>query len=165
MIAGAQSNAILRAFRAFRVKTVWLSVGNAVTDSHRQSRTGLAKRCNHPIEFVIRGERQLGGMIKAAKESGQIREGNPTGSNQFGTVVTRDSSPTLDDLGISRDLSSRAQKTHAIPEAKFEEIIEQKKPSAELSRARVLPQDLKPAPGMIKTSKECPSTLSSKPDA
>ena len=38
-------------------------------------------------------------------------------------VVRDDRTPTLADIGVSKDLSSHAQKVAAIPEAEFEGIV------------------------------------------
>jgi hypothetical protein len=62
--------------------------------------------------------RKLGQMLIAAKAAGQIKEGG-CGSNQYkrATVEPNDSCKiTLDELGLSRDLSSHAQQIANIPD-------------------------------------------------
>lgn len=70
-------------------------------------------------EIRIRAERRLGEMLKDAPKN--------TGAMGIGTsaVDSGDSTqpPTLDDMGISRDLSSRAQAIAAIPEETFEATL------------------------------------------
>lgn len=75
-------------------------------------------------EIRIRAERRLGEMLAATKASG--------GLNQAATlkrgpvVVTNDHgkpAPKLADVGVSKDLSSRAQKLAAVPPAEFESEV------------------------------------------
>jgi N6-adenosine-specific RNA methylase IME4 len=74
--------------------------------------------------FQVRVERKLGLVIQAAKEAGQIAEGRPkkrpencSASEQFPRV-------TLDEVGIDRKLSSRAQRLASISERAVEAVIE-----------------------------------------
>lgn len=70
-------------------------------------------------EIRIRAERRLGEMIAAQKAATGLAKPGPK------SVVTNDRSPTLADAGISKDLSSRAQKLAAVPEAEFEAEVGQ----------------------------------------
>jgi len=69
-------------------------------------------------EVRIRAERRLGQMLAEQKESG----GMATGAKGVGpiAVVTNDRNPTLADIGVSKDLSSRAQKIAKVPTEQFE---------------------------------------------
>jgi hypothetical protein len=60
-------------------------------------------------EIRIRAEYRLGKMLASAKAHGGIAEGRPKLSSP--TTV----SPTLAELGVSRDLSSRAQAIASLP--------------------------------------------------
>lgn len=76
-------------------------------------------------EIRIRAERRLGELLAQQKAG----EGLNTGAKGIGTsaVVTDDrtSVPTLKAAGISKDLSSRAQKLAAVPKAEFEaEVVD-----------------------------------------
>ena len=71
-------------------------------------------------EIRIRAERRLGEMLSAQKadgglNKGKLKQGPALVSNEDGK-----SAPKLVDAGISYDLSSRAQKLAAVPEAEFE---------------------------------------------
>ena len=61
-------------------------------------------------EFQMRVERRLGALLKAAKEAGQIdkggrpRKGPETGRSERAVLIR------LADVGVSKDLSARAQK-------------------------------------------------------
>lgn len=71
-------------------------------------------------EIRIRAERRLGELIAAQKAGpGLAKPGVKPSPN---SVVTNDriQTPTLAEAGISKDLSSRAQKLAAVPEAEFE---------------------------------------------
>ena len=71
-------------------------------------------------EIRMRAERRLGQMLAEQKAAGgmnkgQLKQGPALVNNEDGKA-----SPTLADVGISYDLSSRAQKMAAVPEAEFE---------------------------------------------
>lgn len=78
-------------------------------------------------EIRIRAERRLGEMLTQQKVHGGLATGSRgqlAGKSDAGlAVVTNDrqkSTPKLADAGISKDLSSRAQKLAAVPEDEFE---------------------------------------------
>lgn len=76
-------------------------------------------------EIRIRAERRLGEMLAAQKAEGGLNKGK---LKQGPVVVANDhgkSAPKLADAGISKDLSSRAQKLAAVPEAEFESEVGQ----------------------------------------
>lgn len=70
-------------------------------------------------EIRIRAERRLGELLAAQKEEGGLAKPGVKPNS----VVTNDRIPTLAEAGISKDLSSRAQKLAAVPEADFEQEI------------------------------------------
>ena len=89
-------------------------------------------------EIRIRAERRLGEMLAATKASG--------GLNQAATlkrgpvVVTNDHgkpAPKLADVGVSKDLSSRAQKLAAVPPAEFEAEVGEWRDRVQAEGARV----------------------------
>ena len=72
-------------------------------------------------ELAMRAERKLGILIAAAKEAGQLAEGRPkkrSGGEQFPQL-------RLDDIGVDRKLSSKAQSLARSPEAIFEDVVRQ----------------------------------------
>lgn len=75
-------------------------------------------------EIRIRAERRLGEMLAATKTEGGLK---PAATLKRGpVVVSKDHGkmqPTLSDAGISKDLSSRAQKLAAVPEHEFESEV------------------------------------------
>ena len=73
-------------------------------------------------EIRLRAERRLGEMLIEQKENGGLNKGK---LKQFTAVVTDDHGelPTLADSGISKDLSSRAQKYAGVPAAEFDAIV------------------------------------------
>jgi hypothetical protein len=75
-------------------------------------------------EIRIRAERRLGEMLSHQKSEGGLSKGAAgVGINQHSAKEVRSSvttAPKLADAGISKDLSSRAQKLAAVPEAEFE---------------------------------------------
>jgi len=80
-------------------------------------------------EIRIRAERRLGEMLAQQKADGGLNRGaaSMAGNQYTGKVVpsSESSAPTLADVGISHNLSSRAQKLAAVPEAEFEAEVGQ----------------------------------------
>lgn len=81
------------------------------------------------VEIIMRAERRLGELLIAARDAGQIGTGRPGRSNldDLGGEEHEDvpQRVTLEEIGISKDMSSRAQKLAAIDAGVFEEGIEQ----------------------------------------
>jgi hypothetical protein len=86
-------------------------------EDHKSLEVGAA-------EIRIRAERRLGEMLASQKAEGGLSRGAAgAGVNQHTPAEVRSSvttAPKLADAGISKDLSSRAQKLAAVPEAQFE---------------------------------------------
>ncbi|MDE1999425.1 MAG: hypothetical protein KGI52_10905 [Burkholderiales bacterium] len=85
-------------------------------------------------EIRIRAERRLGEMLSQQKAEGGLNTGVAgaagPGRGNKNVVVADDrvsKAPKLADAGISKDLSSRAQKLAAVPEAEFEEALAEKR--------------------------------------
>jgi N6-adenosine-specific RNA methylase IME4 len=74
-------------------------------------------------EIRVRAERRLGDMIREQKETIGLNQGAVPGKTGSKSEPVLDPRPTLADVGISKKLSSRAQKMAAVPEAKFEAMI------------------------------------------
>lgn len=88
-------------------------------------------------EIRIRAERRLGEMLAAQKADGGLNSGK---LKQGPAVVCDDHGKTalkLADAGISKDLSSRAQKLAAVPEAEFESEVAEWKDRVSAEGARV----------------------------
>jgi len=88
-------------------------------------------------EIRIRAERRLGEMLAAQKadgglNKGQLKQGPALVANEGGK-----SAPRLADVGIGYDLSSRAQKLAAVPEAEFEAELAAKRERDQKEGARV----------------------------
>ena len=87
-------------------------------------------------EIRIRAERRLGELIKAQKET----VGLATGARGIGPIAVLEqyrNQPTLSEAGISKNLSSRAQKLAAVPEDKFEELVGEWRGKASASDGRI----------------------------
>lgn len=88
-------------------------------------------------EIRIRAERRLGQLIKAQKEAGLMNKGaagigKSALPNEEGTH-----NPTLEDVGVSHNLSSRSQKLAAVPEAEFESEVGEWRDRVNAEGARV----------------------------
>lgn len=93
-------------------------------------------------EIRIRAERRLGEMLAQQKADGGLNKGSQGKIQQHvgQAVVTNDrlkDAPKLADAGISKDLSSRAQKLAAVPEAEFEAEVGQWRERVTAEGARV----------------------------
>jgi len=105
-------------------------------------------------EVKLRAERRLGEMLREMKEQGVIKQGGDRrGKNQPREGSSLKTPVTLDELNISYDLSSKAQKIAAIPESRFEETIRTaKQEKRELTRQaveRLIPRESKPPPDLF----------------
>lgn len=85
-------------------------------------------------EIRIRAERRLGEMIAMQKADGGLSTGSRgqlSGKSVDGLAVVTDDRqknlPKLSDAGISKDLSSRAQKLAAVPAEEFEDELAAKR--------------------------------------
>jgi hypothetical protein len=87
-------------------------------------------------EIRIRAERRLGEMIRHQKET----VGLNTGAMGIGksAVGSDDRTPTLADVGISKDLSSRSQQIASIPEDEFEETLAEHREQQQAVTARTM---------------------------
>jgi len=90
-------------------------------------------------EYFLRAERRLGEIIKAAKAIGQI---DSRRNLKKGPEVDHDDlgGPSLKDAGITKDLSSRAQRIALVPEDEFEKRISQGREAGKLSRNLFTPK-------------------------
>ena len=75
-------------------------------------------------EIRIRAERRLGELIKAQKETVGLATGGQPYLATGSASAPVEKRPTLSDSGISKKLSSHAQKVAAIPEDEFEDIVD-----------------------------------------
>lgn len=67
-------------------------------------------------EIRIRAERRLGQMLRDSAEAGERQ-------TRGGDAEAKSSLPTLGDMGVSKDLSSRAQAIASIPDEEFEATL------------------------------------------
>lgn len=75
-------------------------------------------------EIRIRAERKLGELIAAQKsEFGLNKGGRPSEKTGSQHEPVSNHVPTLSDVGVSKKLSSRAQKLAAVPEHEFEKEV------------------------------------------
>ena len=74
-------------------------------------------------ELRLRAERRLGPLIEEGKRTGQIKTGPKSKPKPIGTSSEPIERYSLDDLGIGKKLSARAQKVGGIAERAFEAMI------------------------------------------
>lgn len=84
-------------------------------------------------EIRIRAERRLGQMLSES----DLQKGGRPAVSETGRQSRPVSAPKLADVGISKDLSSRAQKLAAVPEAEFEAELAAKREREREEGARV----------------------------
>ena len=89
-------------------------------------------------EFQMRVERRLGALLKAAKEAGQIdkggrpRKGPETGRSERAVLIR------LADVGVSKDLSARAQKRASLADDAFEQSVTDVRERIVAGRAKII---------------------------
>ena len=90
-------------------------------------------------ENIVRAERKLGQMLAAAKAVGQIGTYHGNRHQEKKEVVSGDFLQfKIKDAGISKDLSSRAQRIAAIPAADFDKIVGELKAEGKLTAKRII---------------------------
>jgi hypothetical protein len=96
------------------------------------------------VETILRSWRKLGEVLQAAKTAGQL---DNTRFLKKGSVVASDDHGgfSLRDAGISKDLSSLAQKIASIPKEQFEQAISNAKKAGKLSK-RIFSKNNTPPP-------------------
>jgi hypothetical protein len=126
--------ALEQAVTVQEVKNVIDTVKAAETYA-RQTKAGKAIELK-VSEYIVRAERKLGEMLRAAKAAGQITTQHTRSKR---VIPVDDNSPIkLSDVGISLNLSSRAQKLANIPSDTFEQEIATEKASGLVSSKRVI---------------------------
>lgn len=88
-------------------------------------------------ELQLRAERRLGEVITAAKAAGLFRSGRQI-SPEKSTEAGKLSRPTLEDAGIDKHLSSRAQKRSGIAEQAFEMMVQQTRERIASGKAKII---------------------------
>jgi hypothetical protein len=78
-------------------------------------------------EIKVRAERRCGELLRSSAEAG---ERDPGGRGRRIESHDATQQPTLSDLGITRDQSSRYQKLAAMPSEHFESAVETAKATA-----------------------------------
>lgn len=88
-------------------------------------------------EIRIRAERRLGELIKAQKETVGLASGGQPYQSTSSKPEPVEKRPTLADSGISKKLSSHAQKVASIPDDEFEDIVDDWRGSLQEANQRV----------------------------
>lgn len=88
-------------------------------------------------EIRIRAERRLGEMLAQQKAEGGLNRGQLKKGPALVTNEDGKQAPKLGNVGISYDLSSRAQKLAAVPEAEFEAEVGQWRERVQAEGSRV----------------------------
>ena len=112
-------------------------------------------------EIKVRAERRAGEMLAERKANGS--RATPAGNVNPRTKVSSSTTPTLDDLGITRDQSSKWQKVAAIPDEKFEKVVEEMKDAGLITTAAVLRTATKPKKVKAKAAEKAPQKEKEKP--
>lgn len=114
-------------------------------------------------EIRIRAERRLGELIGQQKAGEGLAKGAATpgvGRSGKNAVESDDRVPTLAEVGISKDLSSRAQKLAAVPPEVFEAEVKEWRGRVEAENARVTTRLEKAGERAAKPSKGQPTVES-----
>jgi hypothetical protein len=90
------------------------------------------------MEWELRGERRLGEVIRAAKAAGLFRPGRQVGDEEKGSEPRTFPRPTLEEAGIDKHLSSRAQQRARMEPAEFEEVVTATRERIASGRAKIV---------------------------
>src|SRR5262245_61797897 len=95
---------------------------------------------NDIAEIKLRAERRAGEMLREGADTGDRRTRNDGASRKVSQAVTpSEPAPSLEEIGISRMQSSRWQSIASIPEAEFEQVIQEtKQTGGELTETALL---------------------------
>lgn len=109
---------------------------DALTFTQRpaQAQNFVAER--QAAEVRIRAERRAGELLREMKENGQRDSGGRGRIESRGTTQLKNP-PRLQDLGITKDQSSKWQQLAAVPDEEFERAVrgDGPKPTTEVVRA------------------------------
>jgi hypothetical protein len=111
----------------------------------RQTKQGGNDASLQVFEYIIRAERKLGEILQAAKAAGQITHDH---GNRYKKVVPEENNLqfTLEQAGINRKLSSRAQLIADVPLDEFERLIATGRAARKLSRNLFTKKELPSSP-------------------
>jgi len=114
-----------------------IDIAKAAEVYAKQAKAGIDMELR-ASEYIVRAERKLGKVLQDAKAAGQITHAH---GNRYKKKVVPDENNltfTLEEAGISRKLSSLAQKIAAISEHDFEKTLTELKEAGKLSPNAVL---------------------------
>lgn len=156
----AARNALAEAHRVDEVKDI-RDKAEAMAAYARQAKdSDLIK---YATEIKVRAERRAGQMLRESAERGE-RATKESGINQH--RVSNDATPTLTDIGITRDQSSRWQALAAMPDEHFETAVETAKETAgEVTTAHMLRAARGYRPKQTKTAKKAIERLKHAPNS
>ena len=101
-------------FQELKSNLDWLAAADAYARQSKESKETQLQI----IEYMLYAERKLGEMIAAAKATGQITHVH----NRPKSVVPDENNAfTLEEIGITRKESMRAQRIAAVPKDDFEQ--------------------------------------------
>jgi hypothetical protein len=112
-----------------------IDIAKAAEVYAKQAKAGIDMELR-ASEYIVRAERKLGKVLQDAKAAGQIGRGGAF--NKVNVPEENIHTFTLEEAGISRKLSSLAQKIAAIPEHDFEKTLTELKEAGKLSPKAVL---------------------------
>ena len=95
----------------------WIDKAAAMKEYARQAKDRNMEA--HAAEVRIRAERQLGILLAAERQAGDLSSGPIPKENNWSSSTTN-TRESLAERGISKDLSSRAQKLAAVPQEQFD---------------------------------------------
>jgi hypothetical protein len=147
----AARTALAEAHRVDEVKDI-RDKAEAMAAYARQAKD--SELIQYATEIKVRAERRCGELLRVTAESGQ-RATAAGNVNQHTPRVSNDTTPTLADMGLTRDESSRYQQLAAMPAEHFETAVATAKATAgEVTTAFMLREAGKHRPPAKKVSKK-----------
>lgn len=121
----AARQAIEEARRVDEVKAI-RDQAEAARAYAKQAKLGM-EMVNAAAEIKLRAERRAGQILAEMK----LRDGGDAARARTPSTPTRELPPTLADLGVTYDQSSRWQQMAAMPQSKFEQHLAERKEAGE----------------------------------
>lgn len=114
-------------------------------------------------EYQMRAERRLGTIIAAAKAAGHFAEGRRKKAEKNGTDGEPFRPATLEEVGVSKKLSSKAQKRSGIAEKAFEALVRATRDRIASGRANVVAESVNGARAIMGSRVEDADSLDYSP--
>jgi N6-adenosine-specific RNA methylase IME4 len=130
----------------------------ALTAADWAKRKGMGEEAiTYAQSYSLQAERRMGEMLKASELNKGASAGGKKVSPRGHYLLPRDKTPTLKELGLTKNESARAQKVAELDKDIFDEVISKDQPSININKA--LKKNKKKQTYNTKVAKELPKEV------